>query len=83
MSVKMVDISGKEPVLREAEATGMIALRESTVSRIRAGTLEKGDVIAVAKVAAIQAVKRTPDFPASLPPDTDRGGLGRLQGSQT
>lgn len=62
MSVKMVDISGKEPVLREAEATGMIALRESTVSRIRAGTLEKGDVLAVAKVAAIQAVKRTPDF---------------------
>jgi len=62
MSVKMVDISGKAPVLREADAAGMIALKESTVARIRAGALEKGDVLAVARVAAIQAVKRTPDF---------------------
>jgi len=62
MSVKMVDISGKAPVLREADAAGTIALKESTVARIRAGALEKGDVLAVARVAAIQAVKRTPDF---------------------
>jgi len=62
MSVKMVDISGKTPVLREASAAGTIMLKGSTVSRIRSGALEKGDVLAVAKVAAVQAVKRTPDF---------------------
>lgn len=61
MSIKMVDISGKAPVLREASAAGTIVLKESTVSRIRSGALEKGDVMSVARIAAMQAVKRTPD----------------------
>lgn len=61
MSVKMIDISGKAPVLREASAAGTIILKESTISKIKSGTLEKGDVMSVARVAAIQAVKRTPD----------------------
>lgn len=61
MSVKMVDISGKPPVAREATAAGEIALKPSTIARIRSNALEKGDVLAVARVAAIQAVKRTPE----------------------
>jgi cyclic pyranopterin phosphate synthase len=61
MSVKMIDISSKEPVSREASATGTIRLKESTIERIRSNDVEKGDVLAVAKVAAVQAVKRTPD----------------------
>lgn len=60
--VKMVDISEKEPVTRVARARGRIKLRESTIRRIAEGKIEKGDVITVAKLAAIQAVKRTPEI---------------------
>ena len=60
--VKMVDISEKEPVLRIARARGRIKLRESTIKRIVEGRVEKGDVITVAKLAAIQAVKKTPEI---------------------
>lgn len=62
MSVRMVDISEKGPVAREARATGTIMLRPSTLGMIRDGKIEKGDVVAVAKVAAVQAVKRTPEM---------------------
>lgn len=61
MSVKMVDISSKGPVAREATATGTIRLKPSTLGMIRRGLIEKGDVMAVSKVAAVQAVKRTPE----------------------
>jgi cyclic pyranopterin phosphate synthase len=61
MSVKMVDISSKGPVSREATATGTIVLKPSTMGMIRDGRIEKGDVLAVAKVAAVLAVKRTPE----------------------
>lgn len=62
MSVKMVDISSKGQVSREATATGMIMLKPSTLELIRSGGVEKGDVVAVAKVATVQAVKRTPEI---------------------
>jgi cyclic pyranopterin phosphate synthase len=62
MSVRMADISSKNPVAREAIATGTIRLKPSTLDMIRDGRIEKGDVIAVAKVAAVQAVKRTPEI---------------------
>jgi len=62
MSVKMVDISSKGPVAREATATGTITLKPSTLKMIHDGRIEKGDVMAVAKVAAVQAVKRTPEM---------------------
>jgi cyclic pyranopterin phosphate synthase len=60
--VKMVDISEKEPIVRIARARGRIKLRESTIKRIVEGKIEKGDVITVAKLAAIQAVKKTPEI---------------------
>lgn len=60
--VRMVDISKKEPVLRVARARGRIRLRESTIQMIVEGRVEKGDVITVAKLAAIQAVKKTPEI---------------------
>lgn len=62
MSVKMIDISSKGQVSREARATGMIMLKPSTLEKIRNGSVEKGDVMAVAKVATVQAVKRTPEM---------------------
>ena len=55
---KMVDISKKPDVPRRAVATGEILLRPTTIRAIRAGTVEKGDPVRTAEVAALQAVKR-------------------------
>jgi len=60
--VRMVDVSGKEMVQRTATATGRIVLRRETVEAVRTGTVRKGDPLAVAEVASIQAVKKTPDL---------------------
>jgi len=59
---KMVDIGDKPIVSREAVAKGEIRLRPSTIAAIRAGRIEKGDVLATAKIAGIQAAKRTPEL---------------------
>lgn len=56
----MVEITGKPPVPRRAVASGVIRLKESTVESIKKGEVKKGDVLAVARVGAIQAVKETP-----------------------
>jgi len=58
-SVDMVDISGKDVVHRFAEAEGEILLKPGTVEKIRRGEIEKGDVLAAAEIAGIQAAKRT------------------------
>ncbi len=60
--LKMVDISEKPYSRREAEAEGRIILKGETIRRIREKRVEKGDVLEVAKVAAIQSVKKTPDI---------------------
>ncbi|MCE4601524.1 MAG: cyclic pyranopterin monophosphate synthase MoaC [Desulfurococcales archaeon] len=60
MKKGMVDISGKESVLRIAEAEGYIRLRPDTIKLILDNKIEKGDVEEAAKIAAIQAVKKTP-----------------------
>ncbi len=62
MSVRMVDISPKNEVFREAIAEGYIRLRKETIELIKEGRVEKGDVFTIAKVAAIQAVKKTPEL---------------------
>lgn len=59
MSVKMVDVGEKPPILRVAVAGGSIKLKSKTIDLIKSNSIEKGDVLAVARVAAIQAVKRT------------------------
>jgi cyclic pyranopterin phosphate synthase len=56
----MVDVSGKDDVTREAVAEGRIYLRPETLEAIREGSVLKGNVLATARVAAIQAVKATP-----------------------
>ena len=57
--VQMVDVGGKPDTARRAVARGEIRLRSETVSRIREDTVEKGDVLATARVGAVQAVKHT------------------------
>ena len=56
---RMVDISGKSDVSREAVASGKIYLRPETLAAIRDGKVVKGNVLATARVAATMAVKNT------------------------
>ncbi len=58
----MVDVGGKPALHRIAEASGRILLAPETVELIRAKGLEKGDVLAVARIAGILAAKRTPEL---------------------
>ncbi|MBP5083467.1 MAG: cyclic pyranopterin monophosphate synthase MoaC [Methanomicrobium sp.] len=58
----MVDVTQKTDVNRLAVAAGRIYLREETMKAIREGTVVKGNVLATARVAAIQGVKRTSDL---------------------
>jgi len=60
--VRMVEVGGKRDVCRRARATGRIRLRPETVKLVREGKVEKGDVESVASVAAIMAVKNTPNI---------------------
>ncbi len=55
----MVDIGSKPDVRRRAVARGEIRLRPATVRAIRAGRVEKGDPLAAAEVAGLQAIKST------------------------
>jgi cyclic pyranopterin phosphate synthase len=59
---RMVDVSGKTPTVREAVAEGAIRMSPAAYRAVRRGTLEKGNVAAVARVAAIAAAKRTSDL---------------------
>ncbi|MDI9406869.1 MAG: cyclic pyranopterin monophosphate synthase MoaC [Chitinophagaceae bacterium] len=60
--VHMVDVDGKAATLREAVAEGYLAVSSSALALVREGRAGKGDVLAVARVAAIQAAKRTADL---------------------
>ncbi|MFB6170020.1 MAG: cyclic pyranopterin monophosphate synthase MoaC, partial [Haloarculaceae archaeon] len=57
--VQMVDVGEKPDTARRAVGVGEIHLRESTVTAIRDDEVEKGDVLATARVGAVQAVKHT------------------------
>lgn len=58
----MVDVSAKEVTAREASAAGRVLLSEQAVTALRTGNVPKGDALAVARIAGIQAVKRTPEL---------------------
>ncbi|MGG1312868.1 cyclic pyranopterin monophosphate synthase MoaC [Cohnella laeviribosi] len=58
----MVDVSDKPVTARTARAETRIAMAPETLRRIREGSVAKGDVLAVAQVAGIQAAKRTSDW---------------------
>ena len=61
-AARMVDVSGKAVTAREAVAEGFVAMRAETLALIQRGGLPKGDVLAVARVAGIQAAKRTSEL---------------------
>ena len=58
----MVDVSAKAVTARSATARGRVLLAAPAVAALRYGTVPKGDALAVARIAGIQAVKRTPDL---------------------
>ncbi|AKF80416.1 molybdenum cofactor biosynthesis protein MoaC [Myxococcus fulvus 124B02] len=60
--MKMVDVGAKPKTERVAVATGLLRMQAETRERILAGKMEKGDVLAAARLAGIMAAKRTPDF---------------------
>lgn len=60
--VRMVDVSPKPVSRRTAQARGTIVMSPKTVLLIRKSLLAKGDVLGVAKIAGIQAAKRTSDL---------------------
>jgi cyclic pyranopterin phosphate synthase len=58
----MVDVSAKAETHRVARATGRIVMQPATLALIATGSAKKGDVVGIARLAAIQAAKRTSDL---------------------
>jgi cyclic pyranopterin phosphate synthase len=83
----MVDVSAKADTTRRAVASGRIRMAAETLDRILAGNAPKGDVLGVARIAGIQAGKRTADLiplchvlpgasvTVTLEPDRDLPGI--------
>ena len=61
-SAHMVDVSAKDVTARQASAAGRVLLSDKAVRALRDDTVPKGDALAVARIAGIQAVKRTPEL---------------------
>src|ERR687896_2542786 len=59
---RMVDVTPKEPTHRRAVARCRVFMQPETADRIATGAITKGDVLAVARVAGIQAAKQTPNL---------------------
>jgi|SRR6266511_4370077 len=58
----MVDVGAKPTTSRTATASARVRVSADTAARLAAGTVPKGDVLAVARIAGIAAAKRTPDL---------------------
>ena len=58
----MVDVGDKLATLRRASARALVRMAPDTAARVVAGDAPKGDVISTARIAGIQAAKRTPDL---------------------
>ena len=61
-SARMVDISSKKVTKREAIASSKIFMKKKTFDMVKAGAHKKGDVLAIARIAAIMSVKKTHDL---------------------
>ena len=60
--LRMIDVSKKEIVHREAEAEGRIYLKMDTIKAIKESRIKKGDPLAAAEISCILAVKKTPEL---------------------
>ncbi len=59
---RMVDVTEKSPTVRSATAEAFVACSVDVIAALRDGTVPKGDVLAVARVAGIAAAKKVPDL---------------------
>ncbi|WP_404434076.1 cyclic pyranopterin monophosphate synthase MoaC [Microbacterium lacus] len=59
---RMVDVTEKQPTVRAATARGFVRCSPKVIAALRDGAVPKGDVLAVARIAGIQAAKRTPEL---------------------
>jgi len=59
---RMVDVSGKIPTSREAVAAGSVHMKPETMRLIKEGSIQKGDVLGVARIAGIMAAKKTSEL---------------------
>jgi cyclic pyranopterin phosphate synthase len=72
----MVDVGEKPATHRVAIASGRIAMQPETFRLVKSGSAKKGDVLGVARIAAIQAAKRTPELiPLAHPISISRVGV--------
>ena len=72
----MVDVGWKEATRREAVAKGFVSMQPETLARIQEGSMEKGDVFAVARLAGIMGAKQTSQLiPLCHPLPLDRVGV--------
>src|SRR5512147_3060266 len=60
--MRMIDVGAKPKTERVAVARGFVSMAAATLARIRRGDVEKGDVLAAARLAGVMAAKRTPDL---------------------
>ncbi|MFX1337698.1 MAG: cyclic pyranopterin monophosphate synthase MoaC [Promethearchaeota archaeon] len=58
----MIDISEKDRIKRVAKASGKIILRNDTINRIKNNEIQKGDIFTIARMSAINAIKKVPDL---------------------
>ncbi len=61
-AARMVDVSGKDVTVRTAAARGRVEVSDEVIALLRGEGVPKGDVLAVARIAGIQAAKRTPEL---------------------
>src|ERR1700740_3150248 len=61
-AARMVDVGAKDETRRTAVAEGHIRMQTATLAIVLSGTAKKGDVLGVARIAAIQAAKRTSEL---------------------
>jgi cyclic pyranopterin phosphate synthase len=89
-AAQMVDVSAKTETDRQAVAAGSVLMEKETLARIREGGVDKGDVLGVARTAAICGLKRTSDLIPLCHPvrvtgvqiafePTDEGGRPRVE----
>ncbi|SEB88609.1 cyclic pyranopterin monophosphate synthase subunit MoaC [Paramicrobacterium humi] len=61
-NARMVDVTEKTPTVRSATARAFVRAAPHIIAALRGGSVPKGDVLAVARIAGIQAAKRTPEL---------------------
>ncbi len=75
----MVDVGAKDDTHRIAVAAGTIRMQPATLALITSGTAKKGDVLGIARIAAIMASKRTSDLMPLCHPLADHARDGRFR----